>query len=282
MLRKPAVAGIFYPDNPEDLKKSVEDAFLSKMGVGEIPILNDFDSSDYPINIMVPHAGYYYSGGVASHSYCEIVKIGFPEVFIILSPNHTGLGSEISVFDDGQWITPLGNLEVDNEFAESIISNSDTASSDFSAHIREHSIEVQLPFLQYFSNDFKIVPITMASQSFSASSDLARAIYEAGNKLNKSYCVIASTDLSHYNTQDMANKLDNFVLEDIDNMDEFKLFEEIIQYNITMCGYGPVIITMSLSKMSGKNNSEILKYGTSGDVSGDFSSVVGYASGIFK
>ena len=148
MLRKPAVAGIFYPDNPEDLKKSVEDAFLSKMGVGEIPILNDFDSSDYPINIMVPHAGYYYSGAVASHSYCEIVKIGFPEVFIILSPNHTGLGSEISVFDDGQWITPLGNLEVDNEFAESIISNSDTASSDFSAHIREHSIEVQLPFLQ--------------------------------------------------------------------------------------------------------------------------------------
>lgn len=122
----------------------------------------------------------------------------------------------------------------------------------------------------------------MASQSFSASSDLARAIYEAGNKLNKSYCVIASTDLSHYNTQDMANKLDNFVLEDIDNMDEFKLFEEIIQYNITMCGYGPVITTMSLSKMSGKNNSEILKYGTSGDVSGDFSSVVGYASGIFK
>lgn len=282
MLRKPAVAGTFYPDNPNDLKKSIEDAFLSQMGVGEIPKLNDFNSSDYPMHIMVPHAGYYYSGAVASHSYCEIVKTGFPEVFIILSPNHTGLGSEISVFNEGKWITPLGSVNVDSEFAELIISISDIASADFSAHIREHSIEVQLPFLQYFSNDFKIVPITMASQSFSASNDLARAIYEAGKKLNKSYCVVASTDLSHYNTQNMANKLDNFVLGDIEDMDEFKLFEEIIKYNITMCGYGPVITTMCLSKMSGKNNSEILKYGTSGDVSGDFSSVVGYASGIFK
>ena len=231
---------------------------------------------------MVPHAGYQYSGAIASKGYCEIVKNGFPEVFIILSPNHTGLGSEISIFNEGEWITPLGNVEVDGEFADSIIEFSDIASADFTAHIREHSIEVQLPFLQYFSTDFKIVPITIGNQNFVTSNDLANAIFDAGNKLNKSYCVIASTDLSHFNNQERANKVDGFVLEDIGEMNEFKLFEEVVQYNITMCGYGPVMTTISLSKRSGKTNAEILAYGTSGDVTGDFTSVVGYASGVFK
>ena len=282
MIRKPAVAGAFYPNNPETLVRTIEDCFLDKRGVGEIPTLNSFDDADYPMHIMVPHAGYQYSGAIASHSYCKLVQNGFPEVFIILSPNHTGFGSEISVFNEGEWITPLGNVEVDSEFADSIIKHSDIATADFTAHIREHSIEVQLPFLQYFSNDFKIVPVTMGSQTFSASSDLAKAIYDAGNDLGKSYAVIASTDLSHFNNQEKANKVDSFVLEDIGEMNEFKLFEEVVQYNITMCGYGPVMATISLSKMSDKNDCEILAYGTSGDVTGDFTSVVGYASGIFK
>ena len=282
MLRKPAVAGSFYPDNPESLKKLIEECFLDDFGIGFIPKLNSFEGNNYPINIMVPHAGYQYSGAIASHSYCKIVENGFPEVFIILSPNHTGFGSEISIFNDGQWETPLGSIEVDNEFADAIIDFSDIASGDFTAHIHEHSIEVQLPLLQYFSNDFKIVPITMGSQNFSASNDLANAIYEAANKLDKSYCVIASTDLSHFNNQEKANKVDGFVLEDISEMNEFKLFEEVVQYNITMCGYGPVMTTISLSKRCEKNTCKILAYGTSGDVTGDLNSVVGYASSIFK
>ena len=282
MLRQPAVAGAFYPDNPEKLVELIESSFLDDAGVGHIPKLKSFEDKDYPINVMVPHAGYQYSGAIASHGYCKIVENGFPEVFIIISPNHTGFGSEISVFNEGSWITPLGNVEVDAEFADAVIEASDFASADFSAHIREHSIEVQLPFLQYFSDDFKIVPITMGRQNFVTSSDLAKAIFEAAEKLDKSYCVIASTDLSHFNNQEKANKVDAFVLEDIEEMNEFKLFEEVVQYNITMCGYGPVMTTMSLSKKVNKNTSEILAYGTSGDVSGDFTSVVGYASGIFK
>ena len=282
MFRKPAVAGAFYPNNPEILKKTIEDCFLDDAGVGFIPELESFEGSDYPINIMVPHAGYQYSGAIASHGYCKIVQNGFPEVFIILSPNHTGYGSEVSIFSEGKWNTPLGDVDVDDEFADAIIESSKFASSEFTAHINEHSIEVQLPFLQYFSNDFKIVPITIGAQNFSTSSDLANAIFEAGNKLGKSYCVIASTDLSHFNNQEKANKVDNFVLEDIAEMNEFKLFEEIVQFNITMCGYGPVMATISLSKMSGKKSCEILGYRTSGDVTGDYSSVVGYASGIFK
>ena len=282
MIRKPAVAGTFYPENPEVLKKTIEDCFKNKFGIGHIPKLNDFDGSDYPVNVMVPHAGYIYSGPVASHGYCQIVQNGFPEVFIILSPNHTGYGSEVSVFNEGEWITPLGNVNIDEEFANSIISCSDVASADFDAHLFEHSIEVQLPFLQYFSNDFSIVPIVMGSQSFSASSDLAKAIFDSAQKLNKSYCVIASTDLSHFNNQEKANTVDGFVLEDIEHMNEFKLYEEVIQYNITMCGYGPVMATIALSKMSDKHKCDILEYKTSGDVTGDLTSVVGYASGIFK
>ena len=176
----------------------------------------------------------------------------------------------------------LQTASLSNEFADSIIEFSDIASADFSAHIREHSIEVQLPFLQYFSSDFKIVPITMGKQDFITSTDLSNAILEVGNKLNRSYCVIASTDLSHFNNQEKANKVDGFVLEDIEEMNEFKLFEEVIQYNITMCGYAPVMVTMSLSKRCDKHTGEILAYGTSGDVTGDFTSVVGYASGVFK
>ncbi len=282
MIRKPAVAGSFYPDDANLLAKTIEDCFMDNFGVGEIPKLNEFNDSKYPINVMVPHAGFQYSGSIASHSYCEIVQNGFPEVFVILSPNHTGYGKEISVFNKGEWITPLGNVEVDEEFANSIVSFSDIASNDFHAHIYEHSIEVQLPFLQYFSDDFSIVPITMGSQSYGAANDLAKAIYEASIKLGKSFCVIASTDLSHFNNQEKANTVDSFVLEDIENMDEFKLFEEVIQYNITMCGYGPVMTTIILSKMCGMNSCEILKYKTSGDVTGDLTSVVGYASGIFK
>ena len=282
MLRQPAVAGAFYPDNPEILKELIESCFLDDAGVGYMPVLGSFDDGDYPINVMVPHAGYQYSGAIASHGYCEIVKNGFPEVFIIISPNHTGFGSEISVFNEGEWITPLGNVEVDAEFAKAIIESSDIASADFTAHIREHSIEVHLPFLQYFSDDFKIVPITMGRQNFVTSNDLANAIFDAAEKVNKSYCVIASTDLSHFNNQEKANKVDGFVLEDIEEMNDFKLFEEVVQYNITMCGYGPVMTTMSLSKRCEKVTSEILAYGTSGDVTGDFTSVVGYASGIFK
>ncbi|WP_407453592.1 MEMO1 family protein [Methanobrevibacter sp.] len=282
MIRQPAVAGAFYPRDAENLKRIIESCFLDDSGVGFIPEINDFEGSDYPINVMVPHAGYQYSGAVASHGYCKIVENGFPEVFIILSPNHTGFGSEISVFNEGEWITPLGSVEVDGEFADEIISVSDIASADYQAHIREHSIEVQLPFLQYFSSDFKIVPITMGRQDFITSNDLANAIFEAGKKLDKSYCIIASTDLSHFNNQEKANKVDGFVLEDIEEMNEFKLFEEVIQYNITMCGYGPVMTAISLSKRREMNTCELFAYRTSGDVTGDFTSVVGYASGIFK
>lgn len=283
MLREPAVAGTFYPANLEDIKIAIEESFLSPLGLGEIPkIAEPYDNKVYPVNVMVPHAGYIYSGPVASYSYGKLAKIGFPKTFIIICPNHTGIGSSLSIFNKGKWKTPLGNVDVDEDFADAILSFSEFGESDLSAHIQEHSIEVQLPFLQYFSNDFEIVPINMGLQDLVVANDLAKSIVKASNEIGKSYCIIASTDLSHFNNQEKANRLDKLVLKDIENMDEKKLFNDVTDNQITMCGYGPVITTILTSKLTGKNQCNILAYNTSGDITGDFSSVVGYGSGIFK
>ena len=130
MLRKPAVAGMFYPDDSEELVKTIEDCFLHSFGPGKIPDIESFEGNDYPVNVMVPHAGFQYSGTIAAHSYCELAKNGFPEVFIIIGPNHTGLGSEVSVFNKGEWITPLGNIQVDEEFADKISKKVNGASGE--------------------------------------------------------------------------------------------------------------------------------------------------------
>lgn len=283
MLRQPAVSGMFYPAGEEALREAIEDSFTSSYGVGEVPTLKcENYKGDYPLNVFVPHAGFVYSGPAASFAYDKIVREGFPDTFIILSPNHTGIGSEISVFNEGEWITPLGNVKVDEDFANAIINHADKASSDFTAHFQEHSIEVQLPFLQYFSNNFKIVPITIGYQSFENAINLGEAIVSASKEINSSYCVIASTDLSHFYTQDLANKADSLVLDDIQAMNKEKLFEDVISNDITMCGYGPVLSTIKVSQLTGLNNSEIFTHYTSGDITGDLSRVVGYASGIFK
>jgi AmmeMemoRadiSam system protein B len=283
MFREPAVAGSFYPLNAVELKKSVENGFLGEFGIGKIPkLFKSFKGKDYPFNIFVPHAGYAYSSFFASYSYFKLAEEGFPETFIIICPNHTGHGTEISIFNEGYWRTPLGDVEVDSEFSNTILSFSDYGSSDFKSHKLEHSIEVQLPFLQYFSNDFKIVPVSMGLQDFKRADDLARAIVKAGQKLDKSYSIIASTDLSHFNSQELANELDKMVLKDIENMDEKQLLKDVFNRNISMCGFAPVVTTIIASKLTCKNNCDILAYGTSGDITGDFSSVVGYGSGIFR
>lgn len=294
MIRKPAVAGIFYDNNPENLKRNIEGCFNHKLGPGKIPelgaprgfekFINENQSNSRNINIhgsVVPHAGYIYSGPIAAHAYYKIVENGYPETFIILCPNHTGLGTGISIFNEGKWNTPLGNVEVDDEFANNMILNSNFIDSDISAHTKEHSCEVHLPFLQYFSNDFKIVPVVMWMQDMETSSDIAKAIVKTAKKLKRSISIIASTDLTHYEPKSVAEKKDKFVLDAISDMDEFALLNAIETHRITMCGYGPTISTIKASRDLGAKKGEILKYVTSGDISGDLSSVVGYCSAIF-
>ncbi|MDR1722252.1 MAG: AmmeMemoRadiSam system protein B [Methanobrevibacter sp.] len=282
MKRTPAVSGLFYESNPDDLAEEIQSCFNnSSLGIGKLPKLGNSRSHIY--GAVVPHAGYMYSGAIATHSYYHLVENGFPETFIILCPNHTGdCSSVVSVFNEGKWETPLGSVDIDSEFADVLISNLAIANSDAIGHIREHSCEVHLPFLQYFSNDFKIVPIIISIQDLETSNILAKGIVEVSKNLSRNISIIASTDLSHYVDSKTAKFYDEMVLEDIVNLDENQLIEDVKENNISMCGYGPVATTIIACKLLGANTFELLKYGNSGDSSGDFDRVVGYGSGIFK
>ena len=280
MIRKPAVSGAFYPDNPKILEESIEKSFTNELAIGNIPKLNK-SFNDNLTGVMVPHAGYIYSGPTASYGFYHLVENGFPDTFIILCPNHTGLGYDISVYDEGYWQTPLGKLEVDSDFASKFINYSDYAVSDVTAHLREHSIEVLLPFLQYFSHDFKIVPICIGTQNINTSYDIANAIKLTKEQCSSSISLISSTDLTHFCPQDVTLMKDEIVLNDISEMNNEKLLSDVDKHNITICGYGTVASNIIYSKDLGVEKCKILKHSTSGDVSGDYSSVVGYASGIF-
>ncbi|MDR2966743.1 MAG: AmmeMemoRadiSam system protein B [Methanobacteriaceae archaeon] len=285
MIRKPAVSGLFYDSDPEDLKKTIENCFKHELGPGKIPTLaksKKNQSKDGKIyGAIAPHAGYVYSGPVAAHAYYQLVENGFPETFIILSPNHTGIGTGVSIFNEGSWDTPLGTIKIDEEFSQELIKTSEIIDPDFRAHLKEHSCEVHLPFLQYFSNDFKIVPIVMWMQDITSSEEIAEGIVKVAKSLNTSISIIASTDLTHYAPQEIASKQDDLILDKISKMDEKELLKDIENFNISMCGYGPTIATIKATREFGANKCDILKYATSGNISGDLSSVVGYCSGIF-
>lgn len=283
MIRKPAVAGTFYEGDPYSLKKRIEWCFQHKLGPGKIPNLGNQKKLK---SVIVPHAGYQYSGPVAAHSYAKIAEDGLPETFVILCPNHTGLGSGVSVMAEGSWQTPLGVVEIDNEFSEELILQEQIIDSDISAHLQEHSCEVQLPFLQYITQkadkNFKIVPICMLMQDLETSTEVGEAIAKTVKKLSKDVLIIASTDFTHYQTQKIASSNDKQVLDAIKDLNEKLMMKHINELNLTMCGYGPVASTLVSSKALGAKKVEILKYATSGDITGDTNSVVGYASAIIQ
>ena len=281
MIREPAVAGAFYESNVKYLRESIEDCFKHRLGPGEIPKLSRINKEKEVNAIMVPHAGYVYSGPTAAHAYLKLVKDGFPETFVIICPNHTGFGEYVSVFNEGSWIVPNGVADVDSELADNIIRNSNYAKADFKAHINEHSIEVQLPFLKYFDSSFKIVPICMMDQSVEASVDLADSIYEAAANLNRKITLIDSTDLSHFKSQEKTIEHDNLVFNEVKNGNTEGLFNVVKKEQITMCGYGPTMVSMEYSKKINQKDFELLQHSTSGDITLDYASVVGYGAGIW-
>ena len=264
MIREACVAGMFYENNIKLLRESIEDSFNSKMGPGSVPKMSLVKKGESISAIMVPHAGYIYSGAVAAHAYSKLAEAGFPETFVIIGP------------------IPIGKVEVDSELADGIISKSKYAQADFTAHMKEHSVEVQLPFLKFFSNDFKIVPICMMDQSPAASRDLAEAIYEASIELGRNIVIIDSTALSHFKSQELTEEHDKMVFNEIQNGNTDGLYETVKRNNITMCGYGPTMVAMEYSKKVSNYNFEFLKSATSGDTTLDYKSVVGYGSGVFK
>ena len=276
--RLPAVAGMFYEADAEALKAQIEWAFRHPLGPGSLPTVSN-ERQPLSKGFVVPHAGYMYSGPIAANSYFQIAAEGPAETYVIIGPNHTGLGEIVSVYPSGVWVTPLGEVEVDTELARTIISASSFAAPDEKAHLYEHSVEVQVPFLQYlFGDRFRIVPIVVYEQTPEIAEDLGKAILEAAEKIGRDIVVIASSDFTHYEPHDVAVAKDKLAIDAILELDPLKLYQTIQKYSISMCGPGPVMAMLYYAREAGASSAKLLRYATSGDVAGDKSSVVGYAS----
>ncbi|MFB0557935.1 MAG: AmmeMemoRadiSam system protein B [Candidatus Bathyarchaeia archaeon] len=273
-VRRPCVAGAFYPADKERLRRTIEGCFSHRLGPGKLPEQKIVER--HIISVVCPHAGYVYSGPVAAYSYYHLASEAKPDSVIVLCPNHTGLGGPVSIGETDTWETPLGQVPVDKELAMAIFEASDIIDMDDLAHAREHSIEVQLPFLQYIYGDFTFVPICMGFQDLETSREVGRAIVEASK--GRDALILASTDLTHMESQSSANAKDRGVIDRILALDEVALQNWVRSKRVTMCGYGPVSAAIASSKPLGAKKAELLAYTTSGDVTGDISSVVGYAS----
>jgi AmmeMemoRadiSam system protein B len=272
MLRQPAVAGQFYKGTPESLRKQVQ-AFI-------LPNIERRKA----IGILSPHAGLMYSGSVAGAVYSSIE---LPNTFVLIGPNHTGLGAPVSIMAKGEWETPLGRVSIDESLAALILAKSSHIREDSLAHLREHSLEVQLPFIQYFKSDFKIVPIQMLDTRLETCLEVGRAVAEAivecesaiRNPQSEIFdvLIVASSDMSHYESAASAKENDFKALHYVLNLDPEGLYRIVKQYGITMCGYGPTVAMLAASKLLGATKAELIKYANSGEVSGDYEQVVGYA-----
>jgi len=265
MIREPVVAGQFYPASSSQLKAMIEGM------VDEKAVKEDV------IGLVSPHAGYIYSGPVAG---AVISKIKFKDTFIIMGPSHTGRGKPFSIMTEGIWKTPLGEVEIDSELGKRILATSSYLQEDSAAHQYEHSIEVQLPFLQYFRSDIRLVPIMLAYSTGAIYKEIGKEIAKVIKDLSKEVVIIASSDMTHYEPQESTQKKDTQAIEAILDLNEDELLKRVDQLNISMCGYAPVVSLISAAKELGATGAELVKYQTSGDTNGDYSSVVGYAGVI--
>jgi AmmeMemoRadiSam system protein B len=279
-IRRPTQAGAFYEGDAEALKTQIENCFLQEFGPKKRPKVNK-DGPREVIGLVCPHAGYMFSGAVAANAYYELASDGKPDTVVILGPNHTGRGSALAVVNEGFWRTPLGDVEIDGETANQIVREMRIADVDDLAHRFEHSIEVQLPFLQYlYGSEFKFVPICFQMQDLSSAVEVGRALVEV--LANKNAVVIASSDMTHYEPQGNANAKDMAALKAVEAMDEKRFYSIIEAQNVTACGYGPIAAVITAAKGLGAKEAKLLCYKTSGDTTGDYSSVVGYAAVCFK
>ncbi|MFQ6126521.1 MAG: AmmeMemoRadiSam system protein B [Candidatus Heimdallarchaeota archaeon] len=288
-IRLPVVAGQFYEGDEEHLKREIEHSFLHKLGPGKLP---DQKGTKRLLKAVVsPHAGYIYSGPVAAFTFSEIFKDGEPEVFVVLGPNHHLTGETIAVWSRGSWKTPLGEVMIDERVADAIINQSRYAEADEHAHQHEHSIEVQLPFLQFLFPHAKIVPISMKAgsltkhqveETWKRSTEVGRAVAGALDKIGIDGMVIASSDFTHFESARSAQSKDHEAIEKILALDDEGFVQTVYNRNASICGYAPIVASIVFAKEKGAKSGKLLKYATSGDVTGDFGHVVAYSSIIFQ
>ncbi|RII00265.1 AmmeMemoRadiSam system protein B [candidate division NPL-UPA2 bacterium Unc8] len=266
MKREAAFAGQFYPASMESLEGQIRAFTEAEVAREEVA------------GAVVPHAGYIYSGKVAGAVYARIT---LPRLFVIIGPNHTGKGYPFSLMSDGIWKTPSGEVAIDAELAEKILANSKNLKADDKAHMYEHSIEVQLPFLQYYTKKFCFVPIILAHGDFATYYEIGCAIASAV-KGGEKVLIIASSDLSHYEPREVARRKDSRVIDAILSLDGERLLKTVKDLEVSMCGYGPVVTMLSAAKALGATEAELIQYATSDETSGDSSTVVGYTGIIVK
>ncbi len=274
-IRTPAVAGMFYPGEKNELKESIHQCFLHSFGPGKLP---PTEEKKKIYGVICPHAGYMYSGPIACHSFYSISSES-PELFIIIGPNHWGVGCNVAAMKDCSWETPLGQVEVDSDAASELSKISNIVDLDFFSHTKEHSLEVQVPMLQEVYSKFKILPIILIDQEKNAAEEIGEAVATISKQKNS--MIIGSSDFTHYEPNEFAHEQDKALIEPILDLDVDQFYKVLYEKNVTACGYGAIASTMIACKKLGATKGELLKYATSGDVTGDTSSVVGYGSIIF-
>lgn len=267
MRRTPAVAGQFYYAQRDRLEKQVK-------GFIEIDL-----TKEYALAVLSPHAGLIYSGSVAGAVYSSIE---FPETFVLIGPNHTGLGEAVSIWAEGQWEIPTGVFDVDEKLSKKILQNVSLIKKDTQAHLFEHSLEVQLPFIRYFKEDVKIVPITIMSATLEELKLIGEGIAKAIKDIGYKVIITASSDMSHYVSDTIARQKDHLAIERLLALDGEGLYNIVRKENITMCGYMPAVVMLYAVVALGGKSARLVKYTTSGEVSGDYEHVVGYAGVIIK
>jgi len=266
VIRRPAVAGTFYPETARALRGQVED--LLPRGPRERAVA-----------AVAPHAGYIYSGRVAGEVYGALEPA---EVYVILGPNHTGLGAGAAIVTEGAWATPLGEMSIETGLARILLKASDVLEEDDLAHLKEHAIEVQLPFLQLQDPVPTFVPICLLSHEYAVCHDVGHAVAEAVAAYPKRVMVVASTDLNHYEPQEVAERKDRLAIERMLALDPPGLHRTVRQHRISMCGSHPTTAVLLAAKALGATSARLVRHMTSGDVNHDYSRVVGYAGVIIR
>jgi AmmeMemoRadiSam system protein B len=266
MLRQPAVAGSFYPGDKARLTTMLEGLLVSDLSLTGV------------LGAVSPHAGYMYSGPAAGSLFASFVV---PRTVVIIGPNHKGMGANYAIFDAGSWRTPMGDVPVDEQLAAKLKKNLPFLKSDTSAHLYEHSIEVQVPFLQERRKDVTIVPICVGEHNFARLLELGNGLAAAIGESSAQTLLLASSDMTHYESADSAGRKDRMAIERMLALDEEGLWETVTRHNISMCGVAPAVSVIAASRALGAVEGKLIRYMTSGDVTGDSDEVVGYASLVF-
>ena len=267
MKREPAVAHQFYPGDPTTLKETLD------------RLIPGTSSKQKAIAVVSPHAGYIYSGSVAGETFAAV---DIPQNIVVMGPNHHGYGAPVSLMDKGAWSMPLGEVKINTELARQLLAQTDLIEADTLAHRFEHSLEVQVPFLQYFRPDMTLAPMVISHLSFKSCRIVGEALAAAIEQYNKPVLIVASSDMTHYESRESATAKDSLAMQQLQKLDPEGLYNTVLDKKISMCGIMPATIALIAALRLGATKARLIRYTDSGEASGDTNQVVGYAGFVIS